>query len=194
MTEIVAFSGYARSGKDEAAKILVEEFGFTRVSFADKLRDFLYALNPRVDIVFSTPQRDDPYYWRKVQDIIDQYGWDGYKESPFGTEIRELLQRLGTEAGRQVLGENVWVDAAFNVEADKIVVSDCRFPNEAQAVKDRGGVVTRITRYNVGPANQHPSETSLDDWPFDYQIQNNSTLEEYREKVRTWIGSLEANA
>jgi hypothetical protein len=183
--EIFGLSGYARSGKDEAAKILVEEFGFTRVAFADKLREVLYALNPIVD-VDAARMRKTLYY---VQDVIDSYGWNGYKESPFGPEIRRLLQRLGTEAGRETLWDSIWVDAALTGydEDAKLVVTDCRFPNEAQAIVDLGGKIWRIRRTGVGPANSHASETSLDDWPWDECIDNNGTLEEFHEKVRNMI-------
>lgn len=185
---IIGLSGYARSGKDEAAKVLVEEFGFTRVAFADKLREVLYQLNPIVfaEIGFRGADNFDkntmPIY---VQDVIDEYGWNGYKETKYGTEIRRLLQRLGTEAGRKTLWDSIWVDAAFaGVELENIVVTDCRFPNEAQAITQRGGQIWRITRKGVGPANQHPSETSLDDWPWDKTIGNNGTLEAYHSTVR----------
>ena len=184
--EIVGLSGYARSGKDEAAKVLVEEFGFTRVAFADKLREVLYALNPIVS--FGVYEN---FHWDysknvHVQDVTDECGWDGYKETEHGPEIRRLLQRLGTEAGRQTLWDSIWVDAALtgHPEDARLVVTDCRFPNEAQAIKDRGGVVWRISREGVGPANSHPSETSLDDWNFDAWVDNNGTLDEYHEAVR----------
>jgi hypothetical protein len=180
--EIIGLSGYARSGKDEAAKVLVEEFGFTRVAFADKLREVLYALNPMVE---PSPTSNPVM----VQDVIDTYGWDGYKETIYGDEIRRLLQRLGTEAGRQTLWDSIWVDAALTGHPDdaKLVVTDCRFPNEAQAIKDRGGVVVRVSRKGVGPANDHPSETSLDDWDFDYGLTNDGTLEEYQSHVRGFV-------
>lgn len=183
--ELIGLSGYARSGKDEFAKVLVEEFGWTRVAFADKLREVLYQLNPIVD-VDAARMRKTLYY---VQDVIDSFGWDGYKNTPYGPEIRRLLQRLGTEAGRQTLGENIWVDAALTgfEEDAKIVVTDCRFPNEAQAIKERGGVVVRIERDGIGPANDHPSETSLDNWGFDYAVSNDGTLGEYRDQIRTFI-------
>lgn len=183
--ELIGLSGYARSGKDEAAKVLVEEFGFTRVAFADKLRDFLYALNPVVSWKSDT--------WVYVQDVIDVYGWDGYKSSIYGDEIRRLLQRLGTEAGRQTLRDTIWIDAALTglPEDAKVVVTDCRFPNEAQAIKDRSGSVWRVKRRDVGPANAHPSETSLDDWKFDKTLMNYGTVEEYRDQIRSayegWI-------
>lgn len=181
-------SGYARSGKDEAAKVMVEEFGFTRVAFADKLREVLYALNPIISANFW----DD--YFIHLQDVIDEHGWDHYKETEYGTEIRRLLQRLGTEAGRQTLWDSIWIDAALTGfdESSKIVVTDCRFPNEAQAIKDRGGKVVRIERAGVGPAlsadgTAHASETSLDDWNFDYKIPNHKDLDTYRANLRLFM-------
>lgn len=197
--EIIGLSGYARSGKDAAAKVLVEEFGFTRVAFADKLRDFLYALNPIVSYKgWKVKQKAGQSRWRwedvesgpetfvTVQNVIDAYTWDGYKESEYGPEIRRLLQRLGTEAGRQTLWDSIWVDAALTGHPDdaKLVVTDCRFPNEAQAIKERGGRLWRISRPGVGPANSHASETSLDDWEFDYRLRNNGDLNQLRQLVR----------
>lgn len=173
--EIIALSGYARSGKDEAAKVLVEEYGFTRVAFADKLREFLYRLDPQIG---------RPGEVARLGVIIDKYGWDGYKETPYKDEVRELLQRLGTECGRELLGENVWVDAALSVDAEKIVVADCRFPNEAEAVRTRGGRVWRVSRKGVGPINDHPSETSLDNYNFDAVVSNTGTLEEFRTLIQ----------
>lgn len=183
--EIIGLSGYARSGKDEAAKVLVEDYGFTRVAFADKLREFLYAMNPLIH-----PTEKNYFAFHKsptrLQDVIDRHGWDGYKETDYKHEIRALLQRLGTEAGRKTLWDTIWIDAALTGFSDdaKIVVTDCRFPNEAQAVRDRGGQVWRITREGVGPANAHPSETSLDDWDFDCGVGNYDSLEEYQNRVR----------
>jgi hypothetical protein len=190
---IIGLSGYARSGKDEAAKVLVEEYGFQRVAFADKLRACLAMLNPIVSYkqMIGSPVGDpldvESYYVPvRLVEVLASYGWDGYKTSPFSAEIRELLQRMGTEAGREVLGENVWVDAALNTaKGSNLVITDCRFPNEARAIKDRGGEMWRVEREGVGPANNHPSETSLDEWLFDDIIKNDGTLEQYHDRVRT---------
>ena len=181
---IIGLSGYARSGKDEAA-IALQDIGFHRVAFADKLREVIYALNPYV-----SPTKENYFVNHKVpttlQEVIDIYGWGGYKESPYSDEIRRLLQRLGTEAGRQTLWDSIWVDAAFaGAPPDaNIVVTDCRFPNEAEAITKRGGEVWRITRPGVGPANSHASETGLDDWKFDVRITNEGTLEDYHGLIR----------
>ncbi len=185
---IIGVSGYARTGKDELAAVLVEEYGYIRVGFADKLRDMLYALNPIVQAEFGFEFRDS---WHgpafiMLQEVIDTYGWDGYKESEFKEEIRRLLQRLGTEAGRQTLWDSIWVDAAFaKLPPDaKVVVTDCRFKNEADAIRDRGGLLVRIHRPGIGPINDHISEIGLDKYPFDYHIDNDGTLDEYKELIR----------
>jgi hypothetical protein len=188
--EIIGFSGYARCGKDTAAKILVEEFGFTRVAFADKLREVLYQLNPYVvnDIT--------EYPVLSLQTVIDRYGWDGYKETQYGTEIRRLLQRLGTEAGRQTLWDSIWIDAALTGHPSdaKIVVSDARFFNEFDAIRDRGGQIWRIERPEVGPANDHASETEAVHYKhFSAWLMNDGSLEDLRRTVKTqyMIGSVE---
>jgi hypothetical protein len=206
---LIGLSGYARSGKDEAAKVLVEEYGFKRIAFADKLRDFLYALDPIVTVKRGetpinvkqgeTVKRlyiDDGIRATipvsievRVSQVIDEHGWDGYKETEYGAEIRGLLQRLGTEAGRQTLWDSIWIDAALH-DLDpngNYVVTDVRFPNEAAAITERGGRLVRIVRDGVGPANMHASETSLDDYPFMHGLRNNGTLEEFRANVKTYF-------
>lgn len=200
--EIIGLSGYARSGKDEAARVLVEEFGFVQVAFADKLREMLYQLNPIVDVQdveikmrsgdsVKTLMLDEftPSTLRApihLQEVIDEYGWGGYKETVYGDEIRRLLQRLGTEAGRQTLWDTIWIDAALSNLPDdaKVVVSDARFFNEFDAVRDRGGVIWRIERNGVGPANDHASETAAAGYShFSLYLKNDGTLEEFREAV-----------
>jgi hypothetical protein len=93
--------------------------------------------------------------------------------------VRKLLQLVGTELGRDLIGyEDVWVDqllsAAQNVE--NVVVDDCRFVNEAEALRENGFVLVRVTRPEEDrlammqtryPANfdeilNHPSELALD--------------------------------
>jgi len=185
--EIIGLSGFARSGKDEAAQVLVEEFGFIRVAFADKLREVLYQLNPIVDSWHLEVDGEEKHLYTTVQYVIDRHGWDGYKETPYGSEIRRLLQRLGTEAGRQTLWDSIWIDAAFaNLPDDaKVVVSDARFYNEFDAIRQRGGYIWRIDRDGVGPANDHASETEAIDYPyFSLYLKNNGTLEEYKEMIR----------
>ena len=183
---IIGLSGYARSGKDEVAKILVSEFNFERVAFADAIRDLLYQMNPTIN---CTP----------LQTIVDAIGWDGAKQH---IEIRGYLQRLGVGA-RKLFGENFWINQALNphiyehpiVGVNKnIVVTDVRFTNEAEIIQALGGQVWRIKRHGVEPVNQHVSETALDDYKFDQILKNEGSLDELSALVRTRVSlSLNAN-
>lgn len=171
---MLGLSGYARAGKDALASILVEHHGFERIAFADALRDMLYALNPLAD--------GAPHFQQDVLGIFNsEGGWDGAKkvaeQSYYG--VRSYLQRLGTEAGRHVLGDNVWVDAAMKKvkPGGRYVFTDCRFPSEAKAIASRGGKIVRVKRQDTGPVNDHPSEVALDDYLFDATVLNFGSLD-----------------
>jgi len=173
---VIGLSGYARSGKDTVAKILIEQFGYKRIAFADAIRDAMYELNP---IVTGSPRAGHVH----LADYVDELGWEEAKNHP---EVRRLLQVFGTEVGRKYFGENVWVEKALgNAEpGDKIVVTDVRFPDEAREIKNLFGEVWRIDRPSIVAANDHISENALDNWVFDEVIDNSNDLQmlEYRIK------------
>lgn len=180
MPKLLSLSGYAQVGKDSVGNYLVENYGYTRVSFADALRDALYALNPQIEV-----GTDD---YGPLQDIIDTEGWDTAKIKY--SMIRELLQRMGTEVGRSIFGDNIWVDIAMKkVDAidGPVVITDCRFHNELIAILQKGGNAIRIYRAGVSPVNLHPSETALDRVAFKTSIHNNSTLEDLYRSVDTLL-------
>jgi hypothetical protein len=177
---IVGLSGYARSGKNEAANVLVTR-GWRQAAFADKLKDFLYSQNPLIPGHYGAGNL-------RLRTLVDRVGWD-YAKVTY-PEVRALLQRTGTEAGRQVLGQNVWVDALLDQHADApaLVVTDCRFPNEADAIRERGGILIRVDRPGVGPAKDkygraHVSETSLDDYDFDHHLINDGSVVDLHDKL-----------
>ena len=103
--------------------------------------------------------------------------------------VREFLQRVGTDALRDGLHTNTWVNALMAdyqpLDFDPLteaeinpnwIITDTRFINEAQAIKEAGGIVIRIDRPGVKPINNHPSEIELDNWNFDYKIANVSDV------------------
>lgn len=190
---LVGLLGYARSGKDTAGEFLVANFGFTRLAFADKLRDFAYAIDP---LVTAYPYYDE---WSGpsvdkvcLSTLVDKMGWEKAKEQY--PEVRRLLQRIGTEGGREVLDQNVWVDATMKQvrrDSDKrYVITDVRFPNEVEAIKARGGVTWRVRRPGFDAVNGHPSETALDAWGTDHVFMNDGELLEFQAKVRYEAGRL----
>jgi hypothetical protein len=177
----IGFTGYLRSGKDSAGSVVRDEHGFHHASFAAKLKDFLYAVDPPIRPA-TAPGANGPHLLSLAK-VVDAVGWERAKDEY--PDVRPLLQRTGTEAGRKVLWDNVWVDALMGSLPDGDVVwTDCRFPNEATAIKESGGFLVRITRpgFEPGP-DAHESETALDDYPHDLYITNDGTLEDLRAKV-----------
>lgn len=184
---IIALSGYGGCGKDTVADILVEEFGFYKYAWADTLRMAASALNPIVEV-------DEYGAALRYNDVVAAVG---YNEAKFAyPEVREILQRLGTEVGRELIGDNVWVNATLSriererLPGENIVIADTRFLNEANVLTNgsfhfgRGeNLVVRVERPGVAPAGAHISETALDDYKFDRTIINDGSLDDLRTTV-----------
>jgi len=122
----------------------------------------------------------------------------------WGMTYREFLQKLGTEAMREGLHENVWVNALFSdyvpvvkewdefgndilVEYPFWCITDMRFPNEMEVVKEKGGITIRVVRPGTESGTEsgtHPSETALNEATFDYEIINDGEIVDLIEKVK----------
>lgn len=163
---IIGLIGYAQSGKDTVAKILVEHHGFTRVAFADKIRELLLETNPLVRDEF------------RLEAVVSAYGWDQAKV--LFPEIRYLLQSLGIGA-RKTFGDDVWIVSVLRKLDDKnkkYVITDVRFENEAVIVKQLEGELWRIKRPGVSAVNAHLSESEMDGYKVDKILNNGGTFEE----------------
>lgn len=166
---IIGLSGYAQSGKDTVAELLCLNYGYTRLAFADPMRDAIYTLNPYVE------------GGNRVADLVDDYGWDVAKANP---EVRRLLQVFGTDVGRKQFGENFWVQQAFDkIESDRVVFADVRFPNEAKEIEQYGGQVWRVNRHNHHAVNGHKSEHAMDNYLFKHVLYNDGTLDDLSDEV-----------
>ena len=176
---IVGLSGYAQTGKDTVANYLIERYGFTRVAFADPIREAIYRLNPKIAIA---DMRDVP-----LATAVDGLGWESVKVD--SSDARELLQRMGTEVGRHMFGENFWVDQAMQKisQYENVVITDVRYPNELEAILKASGEAWRIVKDDVSAVNRHGSETALDHYQFEYIIFNNGTKKDLYESVDGFI-------
>jgi hypothetical protein len=78
-----------------------------------------------------------------------------------------------------MFSEDFWVDYALNSIPDgtKAVIADVRYPNEADAIRKLGGKVIRVQRDGVVAANEHPSESALNDYEFDVVLNNNRDID-----------------
>lgn len=171
---LVGLTGYATAGKDAAAAGLVAA-GWKRQAFADPVRSMALAINPWIL---------DEYGDRlgTIEEVVlKSGGWDNAKCHP---EVRQLLQRLGTDAVRAHLGADAWV-RAFDLARDRradTVAPDVRFPNEADHIRRHGGLVIRIDRPGVGPVNGHASE-AVDGLTVDATVVNDGTIDQLQAHV-----------
>ena len=173
---IIGLTGYAQAGKDSVANSLVQNYGYTRVAFADKIRELLIETNPFIRDGF------------RVESVVSAYGWDQAKI--LFPEIRHLLQSLGVGA-RKTFGDEFWIYQALkNLNSkDNIVISDVRFLNEAECIKQRNGQLWRVKRPGVAAVNAHVSESDLDGYKVDKILSNGGTLEELELLVHTRMDS-----
>ena len=185
---IIGVNGYSGSGKDTVGAVI----------------QYLNCPRPEVSIEEVCANYSEHEWWLdeqsgweirkfagKLKDIashltgidIEDFEDQEFKKTNLGVEwwteagpmtVRDFLQKLGTDALRNGLHDNVWVNAlmADYTEDSNWIITDTRFPNEAEAIKSKGGIIIRVNRPDVKPINAHSSETALDDWKFDYIIPN----------------------
>jgi len=173
---IIGVSGKLGSGKDSVANLI------KKYNHKIQQKAFAYKLKEIVSILTSCP----------IEDTMTQEGKNKFIPE-FDMTIGQMLQQLGTNVLREGFNKNVWINALL-IELKKIegdyIITDCRFKNEAAAIKNAGGYLIRIERpINPIAANSnrdltHPSETDLDDYTeFDVVIQNDSDLISLETKV-----------
>lgn len=167
----VALSGLAGAGKDTAAQALVDELGYTVGKFAKPLYDAVLKLNPYDE------------HGNRLADRVSKHGWEVVKRNQ--PEARRLLQVFGTEVGRDMFGQDFWVDRAAAWRSGvqgPVVWTDCRFPNEVDYVQARCcGLWVHIERpgqqvEGAGHASEGALAERLELATYDFTILNDGGL------------------
>jgi hypothetical protein len=199
---VIGFGHRARSGKDTAAAFIVqergEEYGVKSYSFARALKEEVTAaaLNAGGMRNLWNPSM---WFYQENGNLIQLPDWVVFEEDapvddlcPLGKQ-RTLLQWWGTEFRRSV-NTNYWVDRLAETIAKEnprvALITDMRFPNEMDFVKQCGGDMVRVDRPSLPPLNgaagAHPSELALanvPDWEWTAILKNDGTLEEFKVKT-----------
>lgn len=178
---VVGLIGKKRSGKDTFAQGLIAR-GATRFAFADPLKEAALELNPLIGPV-ALPGELAPIRDVRLADAVDRLGWEGAKEIP---EVRRTLQQFGI--GIRAIDEAFWVRVTLTravVHDGPAVITDVRFPNEAKAIADVGGILVRIDRPGLASTDTHISETALDGYPADLTVTNSGTADDLIDLART---------
>ena len=188
---IIGLVGFAGSGKGTVGDVLADKYSFKKFAFADTLKD-------TVSVMFGWERKlleGDTDESRVFRENVDKF-WSGC----FGEIVtpRMILQKMGTEATRNVFHEDFWVHAlAKRIEKEKdVVITDVRFPNEVKFIRDSGGFIVRVVRgpdpvwydtahnanrlnnpklMNVEFPNIHISEWAWIGTRYDYEMNNDGS-------------------
>jgi hypothetical protein len=200
---IIGINGRINHGKDEVAKIIqyltfinsrkefnnyctydhFKDSSLTMMSFW-QVKKMAYKLKQIASILLNIPVAK--FEDRDFKDIQLPVEWDYMT-------IRTFLQKLGTEAMREGLHQNTWANAFwsdYDEYNDHWLITDIRFPNEYESVKDRNGIVIKVVRDIEIPKHEHESETALDSYRFDYVIDNSKDINHLISEVETLLKDL----
>lgn len=178
---IIGISGRARAGKSTAAELLLRiGAGRYQYSFADPIRHMLRA-GLGIDL-------EAPFWQMRKEDPISRFG---------GHSPRYLMQTLGTEWGRVLVSNDLWLTLAgdtLHVRGPGMVIADVRFDNEADWVRQQGGVILHIEGGKAPAVRDHASEAGVQQLPGDRRIFNESSRESLARQLVTMFdvsGTLE---
>lgn len=206
--KLLGITGLIGSGKDTLADYLMNDHGFSRDSFAGPLKDAVAAVFGW-DRTLLEGRTSESREWREK---VDEW-WAKKLDMPDLTP-RWVLQYWGTEVFRKGFHDNIWV-ASLEYKISKLqrntVITDVRFVNEIQAIKNQGGVCIRIVRgpepswmnsavqYMSEPINSiaysnaqavlvrhriHASEYSWAAVKFDHIVYNNGSIDELHSQIK----------
>lgn len=152
----------------EENKYNFENLGYYKKSFAENLKRIVMILTGLNQYELEDAKNNNHIFPFKYED----------KEITY----REALQYIGTDIFRSKM-PNIWVESLLSqydtLDTSKTwIIPDVRIKNEAQAIKNRGGILLNVHNPNLQSQDPHPSETDLDDYEYDYTIENNGSLED----------------
>lgn len=168
---VIALTGLAGSGKSTASKYLVEKHGYQLVKFAGPLKDMLRAIGLS-EAQIEGNLKEEPCEWLQ------------------GATPRHAMQTLGTQWGRDCIGAGLWTELWVRrvqlilAAGGRVVVDDCRFPNEADGVRKLGGVVWRLIGRG-GIAGSHESESGCG--KADMEIRNTRGIDDLDYLLDTFL-------
>lgn len=193
---ILGLCGLKQSGKDTAAAYLMKTHGFERRAFADPLKRSLAVM---LGIPFN--EIDQLKVNDKISIAVGRLSESNYLQPHYKPlTFRELMQRYGTESHRDIFGEDFWVDRTLPNDPPRyigrnVVITDCRFRNEADRIWGLGGKIVKITRPLIdkdrtGQADPdlHPSEVLT--FAPNVEIVNNGTLDHFYQLIEDTLGKL----
>lgn len=172
---LIGITGKARSGKDTLANFIADKHSNVYLThWADSLKDMLIG-----------------FFGCSYEDVYTGAGKARHNEF-WGMTNRELLQTIGTDALRNGFRNDVWIkimDLKLDKNQDKdiIIIPDTRFNNEAEYIRDKGGIVIEVVRGKNGELSnkelEHSSEKGIDKTLISYIVYNNEGLDNLKKQA-----------
>lgn len=179
---LIGIHGFKQAGKDTLADLLVREYDFRKVAFADRVKEAVAA-------AFGVPRK---FLWggETGKQTLTRIPWADFRgirrrerAHPEFLTVRELLQTFATEMCRDKL-PGIWY-RYLPLEGRRVVVSDVRFPDEASFLKGRGAFIVRVLRPGREPG-EHASESGLPQDLVDHTLVNGGSLARFKREAR-WM-------
>lgn len=199
---LIGLTGPAGSGKDTVADYLCAQHGFARLAFADPLRiEIAIAYCIQVDQLLDRAGKETPQPWLALRRCTN---WQFVALMTARHHIlldqplspRMVLQHWGTEYRRECCGQDYWTAQIDNTLADmdragltRIVITDARFADEAEFIRERRGHIWHIARPGIEPVNGHSSERQLAIQPGDLLIDNHLTIDSLQRRIDRLLAS-----
>jgi len=193
---IVGICGLQGTGKDTIGSILVNKYGFKKLSYASALKDI-------ISLIFGWDREmmeGTTVESRKWREQVDK--WWALRLNIPNLTPRYVLQYFGTDLFRNHFHNEIWVAVVEKqlTQYKNIVITDCRFPNEISILKKYNGFLIKVSRgimpkwytdYNnnlitsstLENLNIHPSEYSWINQEFKYEVINDGSIEDLEEKI-----------
>lgn len=163
--KIIGITGLKRAGKDTISDYLHYKHHYKKYHFAAPIKSMISALLKYIEIENPSLYIDD----HKETDL-----------PILNASYRKLAQTIGTEWGRCLINNNIWIDIAkHHCRNDELVCfADVRFDNEAKLIKDLGGIIIKVNRDSNKSSDTHRSEQGVSSDYIDYNVLNNGTIQD----------------
>lgn len=190
MKTVILINGQKRSGKDFTAKILEEKLGSVlNISFAQPLKDIIRDTFGVTNEFLDDAKNFKVPLYVKHGNSLDECE-NTYHQI---TDFRTILQRFGTEGMKPRFGEAVWANVAISrisdTQTDFVLIPDFRFNIEFDVINSVGyRVITlKIDNKDIDTSDSHASERELDEFKFDYVIDNTGYSPRLEQRVDEFI-------
>lgn len=176
--KIIGITGRKFCGKDTLGNFFVENKGYQKIAYADALKDAVKAIFDFDDEQLNGSKKEvvDEFWNKTPRQVLQFVGTDLFRN-----HTQELMPNVGKDIWCQVVKRKILNKLNCNPNA-KFVITDARFQNEVDVVKQLGGTVIKLNR-NTGCVDNHESESLIDSLYCDHQYENNGSKEELYQQV-----------